>query len=84
VSRESPPPVRDANIPDQIGGYRVLSQISSGGMGRVVLASKHGSHGFEKRVAIKLILPHLAVQDDYRTLFFREARIAALRSFWIP
>ncbi|MDQ3266871.1 MAG: serine/threonine protein kinase, partial [Myxococcota bacterium] len=59
------------------GKYQLLKKIGSGGMGQVFLARHAGEQGFEKLVVIKRILPHLAEDEDFLTMFFDEARIAA-------
>src|SRR5205807_4472593 len=48
-----------------------------GGMGQVFLARAAGERGFEKLLVIKRILPHLTEDEDFLTMFFDEARIAA-------
>ncbi|HEY7953728.1 MAG: serine/threonine-protein kinase [Polyangia bacterium] len=64
-------------MPALLGGYELLSRIGSGGMAEVFLARKAGPEGFEKRVALKRILPHLAGQPDFVAMFLEEARLAA-------
>lgn len=64
-------------LPEIVGGYRIERRISEGGMGEVVLARKEGTRGFEKRVAIKLLLPQFLGSDEVKELFFSEARLAA-------
>jgi len=59
------------------GKYQLLKKIGSGGMGQVFLARHAGEQGFEKLVVIKRILPHLAEEAEFLTMFFDEARIAA-------
>ncbi|MDB4965279.1 MAG: Serine/threonine protein kinase PrkC, regulator of stationary phase [Myxococcales bacterium] len=46
-------------------------------MAEVFLAKRPGPEGFEKRVALKRILPHLAKQTDFVDMFLDEARLAA-------
>jgi serine/threonine-protein kinase len=46
-------------------------------MASVWAARQHGKHGFEKLVAVKTILPALARQERFRSMFLDEARIAA-------
>jgi len=56
--------------------YRIESLIGSGGMGEVYLA--HDTR-LDRRVALKVLPPHLATDPDHRRRFEREARsIAAL------
>jgi len=46
-------------------------------MAEVFLARQQGPEGFDRRVAIKRILPHLADADDFLRMFLAEARLAA-------
>jgi serine/threonine-protein kinase len=46
-------------------------------MAEVLLARMMGPAGFERPVVLKRILPHLADQDEFRTMFLDEARIVA-------
>ena len=46
--------------PVAFGRYLLEAKLASGGMGEVFLARVEGAAGFEKRVVIKRILPHLA------------------------
>jgi serine/threonine protein kinase len=46
-------------------------------MAEVFLARRPGPGGFEKRVALKRILPHLAKQRDFVAMFLDEAKLAA-------
>ncbi len=65
------------HLPKSIGGYEILGPLASGGMGAVLLGEKVTAQGFKKRVAIKVILPHLLGDPQTRALFFDEARLAA-------
>ncbi|XXF78692.1 protein kinase [Myxococcaceae bacterium GXIMD 01537] len=58
------------------GKYELLRKIASGGMGQVFLAREHGA-GFERLAVLKLILPHLAEDDEFLTMFLEEARLVA-------
>jgi serine/threonine-protein kinase len=58
------------------GKYQLLRKIASGGMGQVFLALEKGA-GFERLVVLKLILPHLAEDEDFLTMFLEEARLVA-------
>src|SRR5437899_3147081 len=46
-------------------------------MGHVWLARFGGKHGFEKQVAIKTVLPELAVSPQFRAMLLDEARICS-------
>jgi serine/threonine-protein kinase len=63
--------------PDRIGKYSVIRKIASGGMAEVYLCRLRGEEGFEKKVAVKIILPRFSSEPHFRDLFVREARIAA-------
>ena len=69
-SRGLPPGAR-------LGRYTVLEKIASGGMAELYLARQSGIDGFEKLVAIKRVLPHLAEDPDFVEMFRNEARLAA-------
>jgi len=57
--------------------YELLCPIAEGGMASVWAARQQGKHGFEKLVAFKTILPELAHDPRFRSMFLDEARIAA-------
>jgi serine/threonine protein kinase len=57
------------------GKYELLRKIASGGMGQVFLARERSS--VERLVVLKLILPHLAEDDEFLTMFLEEARLVA-------
>src|SRR3954468_11062594 len=59
------------------GHYRLQRRLARGGMAEVFLARLVGVEGFERRVAIKRILPHLSESEEFRAMFLDEARLAA-------
>ncbi|MBX3230958.1 MAG: serine/threonine protein kinase [Labilithrix sp.] len=61
----------------RLGRYELLVPIARGGMARVWAARQHGQRGFQKLVAIKTILPHLADEPEFEHMFLDEARIAS-------
>lgn len=63
--------------PKQIGRYQILDRVAVGGMAELFKAQLQGQLGFEKLVAIKKILPHLATDKNFVEMFIDEARITA-------
>ncbi len=59
------------------GRYEALFRIAAGGMAEVFAARICGESGFEKLVAIKRMLPHLAFEEQFVNMFLDEARVAA-------
>src|SRR3954462_2275518 len=59
------------------GNYRLQRRLARGGMAEVFLARQVGVEGFERRVALKRILPHLSESEEFRVMFLDEARLAA-------
>jgi len=60
----------------QFGPYKLIERISVGGMAEVYKAIEYGVEGFERVVAVKRILPHIAEDDEFITMFKDEAKIA--------
>jgi serine/threonine-protein kinase len=59
------------------GPYRIERRLATGGMAEVFLAHRQGPHGWSKRVALKCILPQLARDPEFTSMFIDEARLAA-------
>src|SRR5262245_60616697 len=57
--------------------YRLVRTVASGGMAQVVEAVARGIDGFERRVAIKRLLPQHARDGERRRMFLEEARIGS-------
>jgi TonB family protein len=70
------PPV-SASGPDRFGQYEILERIAAGGMAELYRARRSGVEGFQKIVAIKKILPHLADNEAFIGMFADEAKLAA-------
>jgi len=54
----------------------LLERISVGGMAEVWKAKEFGVEGFERTVAVKKILPHVAEDEEFIAMFKDEAKIA--------
>jgi len=66
-----------SGAPTIAGKYALLRRLGKGGMAEVFLAKQTGLEGFEKLVVVKRILPQLAHNEDFVTMFLDEARTAA-------
>ncbi|MET7286269.1 protein kinase [Streptomyces sp. NPDC005573] len=61
-----------ADEPAAIGPYRLLGRLGSGGMGRVYLGRSAGG----RTVAVKIVHPHYALDEQFRARFRREVEAA--------
>lgn len=62
----------EAGEPLSIGAYRLLGRLGAGGMGRVYLGRSAGG----RTVAVKVVHPHLALDEQFRARFRREVDAA--------
>jgi serine/threonine-protein kinase len=76
VNSPAAQPARDLSG-KRLGRYEMLAQLASGGMATVYVARAQGVAGFERLVAIKVLHPHLAHDDEFISMFLDEARLAA-------
>ncbi len=58
--------------PTSVGPYRLLGRLGSGGMGRVYLGRSAGG----RTVAVKIVHPHFALDEEFRARFRREVEAA--------
>jgi serine/threonine-protein kinase len=63
---------------DLLGKYFLHERLGVGGMAEVFRATYSPEGGFEKVVAVKRILPAYAEDEDFVTLFRREAELGSL------
>lgn len=59
------------------GRYTLMRRLAAGGMAEIFLAKQSGISGFERLLVVKRILPHLAANREFITMFLDEARNAA-------
>ncbi|HEY6880481.1 MAG TPA: serine/threonine-protein kinase, partial [Polyangiales bacterium] len=62
--------------PIPFGKYYLLDRVSTGGMAEVYRAKAFGVEGFERIVAVKRILPTIALDTDFIKMFIDEAKLA--------
>jgi eukaryotic-like serine/threonine-protein kinase len=60
-----------------LGRYEIIERLAIGGMAEIYLGRVRGTAGFDKLVAIKRILPDVALDHAYVEMFLAEARLAA-------
>jgi len=64
----------EVSIGTLVGGFRIVSLIGEGAMGRVYLAEDVRD---QRRVALEVLVPELARDERFRQRFLRESRLAS-------
>lgn len=63
--------------PIGFGRYTLVERLAMGGMAELFVATSPGEHGFQKKVVIKRLLPHLSADETYKAMFIDEAKLTA-------
>lgn len=65
------------DFPISFGRYQLVERLAVGGMAELFVAAAPGEHGFQKKVVIKRLLPHLVDDETYNAMFIDEAKLTA-------
>ncbi len=65
------------DFPVGFGRYNLVERLALGGMAELFVATSPGEHGFQKKVVIKRLLPHLVLDETYNAMFIDEAKLTA-------
>jgi len=65
------------DFPISFGRYQLVERLAVGGMAELFVAASPGEHGFQKKVVIKRLLPHLVDDETYNAMFIDEAKLTA-------
>ena len=78
ITRRAEEALHAIRAKDLLGKYFLHERLGVGGMAEVFRATYSPEGGFEKVVAIKRILPAYSEDEDFVTLFRREAELGSL------
>jgi serine/threonine protein kinase len=67
----------DEMIGRQVGRYRIVRHLASGGMAELYIARQEAMGGFEKEIVVKILQPKFAENPRVVQMFLDEARLAA-------
>ncbi len=68
---------RGTSLAIEFGKYIIEARLGGGGMAEVFRAVLSGPGGFEKHLALKLILPQFSDDEEFVSMFIHEATLAA-------
>ena len=72
--------VRVLAVIEELGPYRIVRRLATGGMAEVYLARHRALEGVERQVVLKRIHPQFASDEEFVTMFLDEARLMAALS----
>ena len=71
--------IQEEQLPREFGKYHLIERIATGGMAELYRAKLFGAGGFQKDLAIKKVLPHLARDETFIQMCMDEALITGTR-----
>ncbi len=66
------------SVPQVLGPYQLKAKLAVGGQSEVWFGLRRGPGGFQRRCALKLLVPPVAFDEESRKGFIAEARLMAL------
>ena len=66
------------SVPQVLGPYQLKAKLAVGGQSEVWLGVRVGPGGFQRRCALKLLVPPVSYDEESRKAFIAEARLMAL------
>ncbi len=78
IVRKAEEALRAIREKDVMGKYFLHERLGAGGMAEVFRATYSPEGGFEKQVAVKRVLPAYADNEEFLTMFRREAELGSL------
>lgn len=66
------------SLPQKVGPYRILRRLGRGGVAEVFLGVAYGASGFERQVAVKVLLPEHRGEAALERALIEEARLGGL------
>lgn len=66
------------SVPQVLGPYQLKAKLAVGGQSEVWYGVRRGPGGFQRRCALKLLLPPVSYDEQARKAFIAEARLMAL------
>jgi len=66
------------HLPPQFSDLSGVERLASGGMGEVYLATMSGAEGFTRKVALKVLHPHLSEDVSFVQVMVEEAKLTVL------
>lgn len=66
------------SVPQVLGPYQLKAKLAVGGQSEVWLGLRRGPGGFQRRCALKLLVPPISYDEGARKAFIAEARLMAM------